>query len=426
MGIVEQILGKELFQNRNYQNPVKKGCSVKDRRDSRLNEADLAVLEKWEECNKSFEGKFNSREDLLSHLEQYPCSPFSILRKPDARKMKVFNAGVSLVSMAELNAVIEACKNYFKFQIEFTPSKSIKMARRFTCREGWGIRVTSKGRTELIIISFRGMWRIQCRGKGEKATTEYGTQSWREFTKDCKKEGIDLEEIAVPAGREAERVKSEVPKPSIKVIGGAYKGMTIDNVNHVDIHSAHCYFIEQEFPQLKPVIDKYYALRKDPEVGKKMKQRLVNLSGYSESQGVKFRFSKMAKAAKIGTNKKVDEILAELQANGRFPLLVNTDGVWYRGDVYNFKDEGDGIGQLHTDHRNCKFRFKSAGVYEYEDEEGYHVAMRGRTSLDILKPNRKDWTWGDIYKSGGVVKFEFDSLNMKFNIKVDVDYDVSR
>lgn len=398
-----------------------KALSLQDRRNlqaSKLGELEVQAAEKWEERTKSFEGKFNSREDLLDYLEQYKVTPFSIVNKPNAMLMKTRNCGLTIESTTEFNAVTEACEKYIDNKIEFTASNGIKMAKRYLTREGWGVRYTSKGIPELIIISFRGMWRFQYRGAG-KAPAEYGTQSWKVFKKDCKDAGIDLEEIAVPL-EEAEKVKKDVPKPYIEVLNKAYVNLTFENVHHVDIHSAHCYYIAEEFPQLKLVIYKYYGLRKDEEIGKKMKQRLVNLSGFSESEFVKYRFSRMAKAAKVGTNARVQGIIEELEAAGRTPLLVNTDGVWYTGDVYSFQDEGDDIGQLNTDHTNCKFRIKSKGAYEYEEKGEYHPCFRGRSALELFK-KRKDWQWGDLFKSGAIIKFPYDQDKLKFSIKAEVE-----
>ena len=446
MNIVEQIVGKQLFEAaqkslKEMQTTMKavkpkkarkkailpeerasaKAVTLQDRRNlqaSKLGELELQAAERWEERTQSFEGKFNSREDLLDYLEQYTTTPFSLVNKPNAMLMKTRNCGLTIESTTEFNAVTEACEKYIDNKIEFTASNGIKMAKRYLTREGWGVRYTSKGIPELIIISFRGMWRFQYRGAG-KAPEEYGSQSWKAFTKDCKAEGIDLEEIAVPL-KDAEDVKKAVPKPYIEVLNKAYLNFTFENAHHVDIHSAHCYYIAEEFPQLKPVIYKYYEQRQDPEIGKKMKQRLVNLSGFSESEFIKYRFSKMARAAKVGTNNRVQEIIDELTAAGRTPLLVNTDGVWYVGDVYNFKDEGDNIGQLHTDHINCKFRIKSKGAYEYEENGEYHPCFRGRSALELVK-KRKDWQWGDLFKSGAIIKFPYNPVTLKFTIKAEVE-----
>lgn len=453
MNIVEQIVGKELYESAQKslkkqqatmkpvrrrrrvvkktilpeERPTKNAISLADRRklqSSKITELEQIAIDKWDENTKSFEGKFNSIEDLLKYLEQYPATPFSTINKPNAMLMKTRNCGLTIESTTEFNAIIEACKKYFRYELEFTASNSIKMASKYTMREGWGVRYTSKGIPELIIISFNGMWRFQYRGAGKKPTL-YGRQAWNQFTTDCEKEGIDLEEIAVPAGDEAEKAKKDVPKPWIQCLSKAYIDHELENVHHIDIHSAHCYYIAEEFPQLKPVIYKYYKLRQqykaegDTKAEDKMKQMLVNLSGFSESEFVKFRFSKMAAAAKRGTNARVQAIIDELKAAGRDPLLVNTDGVWYAGDEYHFTDEGDDIGQLHTKHA-IKFRIKSNGVYEYIDEEGYHPRERGRTALDTVK-KRKDWQWGDIYKSGATVKFWLNTQELKFILHLEVE-----
>lgn len=454
MNIVEQIVGKQLFEAAQKsikemqatmkavkpkkarkkailpeERPTKNAISLADRRkikSSKITELEQLAIDKWDSNTKSFEGKFNSIEDLLKYLERYPATPFSTKNKPNVILMKTRNCGLTIESTTEFNAIVEACKKYFKYELQFTASNAIKMASKYTMREGWGVRYTSKGTPELIIISFNGMWRFQYRGAGRKNPALYGRQAWKKFTADCEKENINLEEIAVPAGDEAEKAKKDVPKPWIQCLSKPYIDHELDNVHHVDIHSAHCYYIAEEFPQLKPVIYKYYEERlkykteKNTKEEDKIKQLLVNLSGFSESEFVKFRFSKMAAAAKRGTNARVQSLIDELKAAGRTPLLVNTDGLWYWGDTYQFKDEGDGIGQLHTDHAT-KFRIKSDGVYEYIDDEGkYNPRLRGRTALDIVK-KRKDWQWGDIYKSGAIVKFWLDTQELKFMLHLEIE-----
>lgn len=407
--------------------PTAKAISLQQKREmarSKFTDLDNAVEDAWNDNTEKFNGKFNSREDLLSYLQSYKATPFRINEVPNAIKMKTRNCGLTIESTTEFNAIVKACEKYIDHKMEFTPSNAIKMARQYTKHEGWGVRYTSKGIPELIIISFRGMWRFQYRGAGKKPP-EYGTQSWKNFTKDCKEAGINLEEIAVPA-EQAMQVKNSIPKPHIKCLRKGYIDKELDNVHFIDLHSAYPTGIAEEFPQLRPVLYKYYTLRRKYKAeGKvkqeeKMKQRLVNISGMSESEFVKYRYSKMAKAAKERTNQKLEALIQEITEAGSTPILTNTDGIYYRGELHKFANEGDDMGQLQPK-TTTKFRMKSAGAYEYLDEKGkYHCSLRGRTALDLVK-RREDWSWGDIYQTGAVIKFTYNYMNLQFELNYDVE-----
>lgn len=396
------------------QNPNSVNTRRKERR-AKIAEFDNIVKNKFEAEQNSFKGKFNSPLDLLNYLQQYRKSDFSLDRKPDVKKMRTQNCCLTIHSAVEFEAIKEALQKYFPNRIEFTKSNSIKMARNYTIMQGWGIRYTAKKHPELIILSFVGQWRIQYRGA--HSPKEYGKQSWRELNNECKKAGISLKEIAVDGTFEElkHKKKQEVPKPRIEVLDGAFSDIELPNVHHVDIHSAHPYYIAKKFPQLEPVINKWYNLRHDEVIGEKMKQRLVNISGYSQSEHCGFKYYKMAQAAIEGTNSRIEEIIAELKQHGRLPLLVNTDGVWYQGEVYHFQDEGPNLGQLHTDHTNCTLRIKSAGAYEYIEDGKYNVAMRGKYSFELVKP-REQWQWGDIYQAGHLFDWTFNDQEEKFEL----------
>lgn len=401
-----------------------KAISLAERRKqkaSKLTEIDQLAFDRWEEKEEEFKKKFEEKNELLDYLSQYPNVPFDIYIKPNARKLRVTNRGVTIDSTTEFNAVKNACERFFNERIVFTASGAIPKKGNII-RERWGIRYSGQ-KVELIIISFRGMWRFQYRGSGKKKTTEYGTQAWKEFSKECKKQGVNLEEIAV-SPEEGSEIKKQIPKPDIRLLNDAFLNIELEGVNHIDIHKAHPYYISQAFPQLKPIYEKYdrivqqAKLAGDKRTANKFKNRMDVTSGYSESRYSKFRFAKMALAAKTGTNAKVAEMITELKTVGNTPILTNTDGVWYLGPVHKFNNEGNAMGQLETDHIGCRLRIRSKGAYEFIENGKYHVAMRGRSAYDLLKP-REEWEWGDIYKTDGILKFPFNPETEEFEIKID-------
>ena len=67
-------------------------------------------------------------------------------------------------------------------------------------------------------------------------------------------------------------------------------------------------------------------------------------------------------------------------------------------------DEKADLGGWKNDHTNCtKFRMKNNVTYEFIEDGVYTAVMSGLTSLDLIKPDRTEWQWGDIYKTAPLI-----------------------
>ena len=143
-------------------------------------------------------------------------------------------------------------------------------------------------------------------------------------------------------------------------------------------------------------------------------KHILNFSiGFMQSiNGCGARWAHLAKDAIKDNNDRVRSLAATVEKSGRTVLLFNTDGFWYEGPVFHGKGEGDGLGQWHNDHMNCKFRMSGAGSYEFIEDGKYNPVVRG-----IPNDTKLDWHWGDIYTKKAVPNiFTFDEeMGVKLN-----------
>lgn len=253
---------------------------------------------------------------------------------------------------------------------------------------------------ELIIASveYKYSFRIQFRRPFEKDKKEMsGNRSWLKFVGICKKFNVDITDYAIDNGLE---VKETIPSAMIDC-NPLFKNVTLKNVHHIDIHSAHMAGVAEAFPKIRPVIEECYNRRKEDTAYKSI---MTHTWGFMQSEWIGYRYSHLSKAGIESTNRKVSELTELLKKSGRTVLLHNTDGIWYKGDVFHGENEGNKLGQWSNDHINCTLRYKSKGTYEYIEDGKYNVVARGLYALDRIKA-REDWTWGDIYKTGDSIEF---------------------
>ena len=276
-------------------------------------------------------------------------------------------------------------------QITRTPSGGISVAKHVFRPPMWDIR-HNKGVIEITIIDIEGMWRIQIRA-GEPQLDEDGNYFnwWKTFQGVCKKMGVSLKELAIDNGKE---VKKEIPKYIIEEGNELYRGVTLEDVHHIDFHSSFGGGVAKYYPTLAPVYEYFYRMRKEKP---HYKSCITNSIGKFHSEFVDFKWAHIARDAIKDNNERVRELARRLVLSGREILLYNTDGIWYRGDIYHGEGEGDKMGEWCNDHTNCTFRIKSKGAYEYIEDGKYHPVIRGYTNLDDIEPDREKWHWGDIF-----------------------------
>lgn len=268
-----------------------------------------------------------------------------------------------------------------------TPSGGISIKFKNRCGESW--HWDPKWR-ELTLLLIEGNYRIQL--VQQEMRERPGRVSWAKFVKDCNKlAGINISDYALDEDTGIQ-VKKEVPKPIIKVCNPVFINKTFDNCHHIDFNSSYPSALVKHYPEFMPVIKNWYDHRK---TDKDAKQDLVNITGCMYGYTTQYKYSHLAKTMIQDNNDRIYEMCTRLSKAGRMPIAINTDGIWYAGDIYHDDNEGKDLGQWKNDHTNCKLRYKSGGVYEYI-ENGKYTAVVRRLEQDKIDPSEKQW--GMIYK----------------------------
>lgn len=287
-----------------------------------------------------------------------------------------------------------------------TNSGGISITRgklRFPC---WDLRL-SKSLGELTILAQGAMVRLQfrpCQLQEEEGKKIYGNQAFKEFARKCLHFGIDLNNYLIDE-LEGTIAKSQIQSPLIKLGSQRVANYTWSNTHHIDFHSSFPAGLVNTHPEFKDVVKFFYDRRKS----KKLYKAVLNYSiGFMQSQQIKYRLAHLSRDAINDNNKRVKELAQILEESGRMILAYNTDGIWYTGEIYHGDGEGTDLGEWSNDHVNCIWRAKSAGSYEFIENEKYTPVVRGKTNMDYIKA-RENWEWGDIYHCGDiVVKYVFE------------------
>lgn len=231
-----------------------------------------------------------------------------------------------------------------------------------------------------------------------------GTLALNSFIHDLKDlTGIELRKYALPL-EEAEVIKETIPKPIIaKGSETVIEGVIYNNVYHMDINSAYPAGLKKAYPEFAPVIDTWYEIKnttEDPERKKDVKLKLNSFIGKMHSKSIGYKYAQLAYAAKKFCNDEVMKMAKYLREHKCSILLYNTDGIWFKpqGEEIPPLDTGNGLGEWKMDHHATRFRIKSKGTYEFEEDNQYHAVKRGRCKFDRIKPDRTTWQWGDIFR----------------------------
>lgn len=272
----------------------------------------------------------------------------------------------------------------------------------------YGIKRTEKGQIRKCRENRRGVWEVTGKKGGVGITIvaivegHYfayflsrpmdmnGTLAYTTFKKKCKDNGILLEDYMVDNGEE---INKTISKPLIKM----YRmGETLDGCHHLDYHSSYPAGLCNTHPEFRPIIDELYKERKTKPENKLVLDATI---GYMHSEVLEWRLANLAKDAIEDNNNRILNLAERLKAAGREIIGFNTDGIWYRGEIYHGDGEGKNLGDWENDHVNCIFRSKSDGAYEFIEGGKYYPVLRGKTNYDDVKP-RTEWEWGDIYRTG--------------------------
>lgn len=295
----------------------------------------------------------------------------------------------------EFNKIYEHyLRQQYKLE-ELTDSGGLKQGRQVEPNT-YSIDSDKKSIT-LFIRDYTGTKAYKWTGKNAEKTSPNKItprQAFYLFRRKCQEYGVYIENYSVDNG---EYIKeNEIEQAKIWCREGDIDQI-YSSVYHLDFHSSYPSGLALTHPEFRPIIEELYEKRK---IKPEYKDVLNYTIGWMQSKHCGFKYSNLARDAINNNNERIDKMTKKLKADGLYPVLYNTDGIWYIGDhEYHGEGEGDGIGQWHNDYVNVqKFRIKSRGCYEFIDEQGqYHVKMRGYSKLDDIKP-RDQWEWGDIYK----------------------------
>ena len=304
---------------------------------------------------------------------------------------------------------------YFKSiglpKIKRTPRGSIK---RCSFGYSWDVQRIGNSGIELTVTTWWSTYRLALTNNVDEdggATKITGSKAYVTMRNEFKKDGIDLESYAVENGKEIK--KAEIEPPMIMATENLEFGKTYENVSHLDFHSSYPGGLARLHPEMRKTIERIYEKRKSSDKDSELKLALDASIGFFQSQYCMigkhgYALANLSRDAVNDNNERIRRVTKELIESGRTPLLYNTDGIWYTGEpLETGEDYGPGVGRWENDHLALRFRAKSKGSYEYIDEDGYHPVVRGRTTYDEIKP-RSEWTWGDIFKCGGVKKYGLD------------------
>lgn len=256
--------------------------------------------------------------------------------------------------------------------------------------------------------------------KGEKQPAIYPSKAFAIFKMKCAEKGIDLDSYKIDNGLE---VKAQIQPPLIQMkyyMTREDKGL--DNCHHIDFHNSYPAGLCNTHPEFRPVIEPIYKERKNPEC-KDINKAILNFSiGWMQSakNDRKAEWAHLAKDAIENNNIRIVMLAKKLQLAGREILGFNTDGIWYRGEIYHGNGEGENLGEWSNDHKNCIFRSKSNGAYEFTEDGKYYAVLRGQSTYDSIEPDREKWTWGDIYK-GTVIGFKYNELEGVFEYEENIE-----
>lgn len=303
--------------------------------------------------------------------------------------------------MEAFNKLYFACLKKYPRRIEFTPKGYISKRQLVPAMSV----VCTKTCAELTVLD-KEMFRVQFRTEPERRDKKVmgGRTAFRKFCQIADKYGINMKDYAIKNGKE---IKKTIHPPFIMLgYDNRHPSYYWDHVHHIDFHSSYASGLMRCYPEFAPMLVNLYEKRKeDPYL-----KAVLNYSiGFMQSTRCGCKYAHLAKAAIEDNNKRVIELSRRLEQAGATILCYNTDGIWFYGiDDYHDDMEGPGLGQWHYDHRDCRWRAKSAGAYEYIEDGVYYPVVRGRTNLDHIK-DRSEWVWGDIFRADcKIIKYTFN------------------
>ncbi len=354
-------------------------------------------------------------EKLLSkykYIESGYMNQFRI--KPNELKFNdvdvdTFNSILDILEASDLNTTTR------------TESGAIKLGKdKFNNAYSWDL-ITSRTGLRITVIIGCKQWVFKIGAiDANNHPKIYPNVAFFKFKEKCLEYGIDLDDYKITNGKE---VKDEIEDPMIQMkYYMEFKDRPLKNVHHIDFHSSYPAGLANTHPEFRPVLEDLYNQRNDPKLSDLIKAILNDSIGWMQSwkpeQNRFAEWAHLSRDAIADNNKRIIELTIRLQSAGREVIGFNTDGIWYKGEIYHGVGEGDKLGEWRNDYKNCLFRSRSNGAYEFIENGKYTAVVRGLTTYDMVEPDRNKWQFGDIYK-GANINYKFDK-----NIRRIVKYEI--
>ena len=295
----------------------------------------------------------------------------------------VSNFNIDEAGAKKFNKIYKWLLKQNLYELKRTVSGGIKTGPHMEV-PAWDVR-KNKYCVEITLILHGCAWRIQFRTKTPKKLS--GRSAFAKFKRLLMKDGVDLEDYVIENGPD---IKKEIETYLVRPVKDFYIDKIFSHANHIDFHSSFAGGLANTHPEFRKTLEWLYEHREKSDINK----HILNFSiGFMQSiGGCNAKWAHLSKDAISDNNKRVLELAKKCEKSGRRVLLFNTDGFWYDGPIFHDEGEGDGLGQWHNDHINCKFRMASAGAYEFIENGEYNPVIRG-----IPNDTKLSWEWGDIY-----------------------------
>lgn len=344
------------------------------------------------------------------NLTKYAHIPFTIT--PNKNMIPIVEMNFDQVGT--FNKIYQYVRKKY---IEVKPTTSQAISTKGSLKYHYRYQI-AKGnqRFEMVIICEQGCFRFLLHNEPKKENCISGQAACRSFYKWADNFHINLAKYVTRNGKE---VKEKIQPPHLEILFRAGLNRKFKHVHHIDFHSSYASRIAESYPELKPMLEEIYRLRK--ENNGLYKHVLTNAIGcfqskfcvdyYSRHKVAPFQFAEFSKIAINGTRKCVDDIIVKLKKKGYVPILSNTDGVWYYshdGTLYSDINKGPGLCQWEHDHVDCEFLMTSVGCYQFVENGVCQTVLRGLSNLDVEEPDRTKWEFGYILNVNKMLAWKFD------------------
>lgn len=176
-------------------------------------------------------------------------------------------------------------------------------------------------------------------------------------------------------------------------VNNRYLNLTIDNCYSLDRNNSFPASMAKLYPETKPFVDKYYAERlakKGTPEYERFKLFGSIFVGWLKRKNRLFAWKKIIN----DSNNTIHELRKYIESQGNTVLLVNTDAIKFIGKV-DYKDNYE-LGGFKYEWKAAKMYIKGVKSYAYNETDKWEFKQAGKCKLDLIKPNREDWTLEDF------------------------------